>query len=59
MSELPAAETDNPSEIDHGEMFRKSPRHFEPGAIKPRDRKVLWTVFVATAATVALLALTR
>lgn len=57
MSELPAAETNDPSEIDHGELFRKSPRHFEPGAMRPRDRNVLWTLIVATAATVAFLAL--
>lgn len=59
MSELPAAETDNPSEIDHGELFRASLRHFEPGALKPRERNVLWTLLVATAATVTLLALFR
>lgn len=59
MNELPASETDVPSEIDHGELFRKSPRHFEPGAMRARDRNVLWTELVATAATAALLALVR
>jgi hypothetical protein len=59
VSELPAPETDVPSEIDHGELFRKSPRQFEPGAMNPRDRNVLWTVLAATVATVALFALVR
>jgi len=59
MSELPAAESDDPSEIDHGELFRKSPRHLQPGALEPRDRKALWTVLAAAAATLTLLALVR
>ena len=59
MSELPAAETEKSSEFDHGELFRASARHFEPGALKPRERNVLWTLLVATAATVTLLALFR
>lgn len=59
MNELPASETDVASEIDHGELFRKSLRHFEPGAMRARDRKVLWSVLVVTAATAALLALVR
>lgn len=57
MSELPASETEVSSEIDHGELFRPSHRHLEPLAMKPRDRKVLWSVLAATAATVTLLAL--
>jgi hypothetical protein len=59
MSELPAPETENPWEIDHGELFRPSHRHLVPDALKPGERNILWTALAATAATVTLLALLR
>lgn len=56
MDELPAAQTSDQSEMDHGKLF---PRHVEPGAMRPRDRNVLWTVLVAAAATFTLLVVLR
>ena len=50
MSDLPLPETDDPHEIDAGELFRPSARHLEPGPLKPVDRKVLFGVLAAVAA---------
>ena len=60
MSDLPLPETDRASELDHGELFRSSPRHVAVGPLKRGDRKVLLGLLAAAAAVaIALVSLTR
>jgi hypothetical protein len=60
MSDLPLPETDRASELDHGELFRSSPRHLAVGPLKRSDRKVLLGLLAAAAAiAIALVSLAR
>jgi len=60
MSDLPLPETDRASELDHGELFRSSPRHLAVGPLKRGDRKILLGLLAAAAAVaIALISLTR
>ncbi|MEP7100189.1 MAG: hypothetical protein ABI781_06750 [Burkholderiales bacterium] len=53
MSDLPLPETDDPRELDHGELFRPSPRHLPAPPLKVGNRNLLWGLFVAAAAVAA------
>ena len=55
MNDLPLPETDHASELDHGELFRPSPRHLAAGPLKRGDRKVLLGLFAAVAAVAIVL----
>jgi hypothetical protein len=59
MSELPAPETANPAELDHGELFRASSRQLAPDPLNLRDKNVLLALLAATAAAVALMPVFR
>jgi hypothetical protein len=60
MSDLPKPETDDPREIDAGELFRPSPRQLPTSPLKIGERKVLWGFLAAAAAiAAAVVALTR
>jgi hypothetical protein len=60
MSDLPKPETDDPREIDAGELSRPSLRHLPPQPLKIGERKALWGFLAAAAAVVAAaIALTR
>ena len=57
MSDLPAPESDDQRERDHGELFRPRPRLLAAPPLKLGHRKVLLGLF-ATAAAVAVAQLT-
>ncbi len=55
MNNLPKPETEDPKDIDHGELFRASARHLPTGPMLPRERKVLIAMLAATVAAVVAL----
>lgn len=60
MNDRPLDETNDPKEVDTGEVFRPSSRQLPPGPLPPRDRKVLMGLLAAAAAFVAVVvAVTR
>lgn len=60
MSDLPLPETDDPRELDHGELFRPSTRHLAAPPLKLGNGKLLLAVFAAAAAVaVAVVAIAK